>query len=142
MQQERRVIRVVGAAILRGGSCLVVRRGPSISSPGKWEFPGGKVRQGETPREALQRELREELGVVATIGELVGRGVAPNTGGEVIIELEVYRADIVEGVVELREHDAMEWLDAYHPMDLEWAAADVPVLPELRALLRREAVAP
>ena len=90
-------IHVVGAAIIDGGRCLVMRRGPHVSSAGKWEFPGGKVRAGEAPATALARELHEELGVRAEVGALIDTGVAPNTTGEVTIRLEVYRARIVAG---------------------------------------------
>jgi mutator protein MutT len=55
-------LHVVGAAIARGETCLVARRGPSMSLAGKWEFPGGKVEVGESAPDALAREILEELG--------------------------------------------------------------------------------
>jgi 8-oxo-dGTP diphosphatase len=52
-------MRVVGAAIVEAGLCLVAQRGPAMAEPGKWEFPGGKVEAGENPRAALAREVAE-----------------------------------------------------------------------------------
>jgi (d)CTP diphosphatase len=59
---------VVGALVERAGLLLLARRGPAERHPGLWELPGGKVEPGETPPEALRRELSEELGVEARIG--------------------------------------------------------------------------
>ena len=78
---------VVGAAIVRDGRCLVAKRSPTMRAPGKWEFPGGKVEVGETPHDALVREISEELGVTIEVGALLGRGTATP------IVLDVYLAD-------------------------------------------------
>ena len=64
------MIRVVAAIIEQNGRVLICQRSSSGTFGGKWEFPGGKMRPSETPREALERELREELGVPSTIGGL------------------------------------------------------------------------
>lgn len=130
------VVHVVGAALLRtepAHRCLVARRGPHVSSPGLWEFPGGKVEKGEDPRAALTRELREEMAIATRVDRFLGRG-------EVISEdrylvLDVYVAYWVAGEIRLRDHDAARWLRASELTSLEWAAADVPVLDELRSLL-------
>ena len=64
---------VAAALIERGGKTLICRRRPDQSHAGKWEFPGGKVEGGESPAQALRRELREELGIEARVGPLVAR---------------------------------------------------------------------
>ena len=64
------MIRVVAAIIEQDGQVLICQRQPGRIFAGKWEFPGGKMRPSETPRQALERELREELGVSPKIGEL------------------------------------------------------------------------
>lgn len=130
-------IHVVGAAILDGGTCLAVQRGAAMSQPLQWEFPGGKVEAGETPQEALSREIIEELGVEIRVGELLGTGTAPVSapGGRKVIRLDVYQARIVAGTVELREHRDQRWLTAAELPQLTWAAADRPVLPRLASLL-------
>jgi 8-oxo-dGTP diphosphatase len=67
------VIRVVAAVIERGGRILICQRRAGDPMAGKWEFPGGKIRRSETPRAALARELREEIGVEANIGDAIYR---------------------------------------------------------------------
>jgi mutator protein MutT len=64
------MIRVVAAIIEQDGRVLICQRPANGTFGGKWEFPGGKMRPSETPREALERELREELAVPSTIGEI------------------------------------------------------------------------
>ncbi|WP_152354028.1 NUDIX domain-containing protein [Brachybacterium subflavum] len=66
-------IAVVGAIIVRDGLVFAARRSPERSAGGLWEFPGGKVEPGETPQEALVRELREELGVRVEVGARAAR---------------------------------------------------------------------
>jgi len=129
-----RHVHVVGAAILRDGRCLAARRGPGMRLPGKWEFPGGKVEDGEDPRAALARELREELGLEVAVGTLLGTGTAADGG--VRVHLDVYVATVVAaGEPSLVEHSAVRWVSGDEIDGLDWAKADVPVLPALRALL-------
>ena len=101
---------------------------------GKWEFPGGKVEDGEDPRAALARELREELGLDVDVGALLGTGYA--TDGESTVRLDVYVASLTaDGELRLLEHSEARWVSAAELDGLDWAEADVPVLPQLRALL-------
>lgn len=127
-------VHVVGAAILDGDRCLVAQRGPTMSSPSAWEFPGGKVEPGESPRQALRRELREELGVEAEILDRLGTASAP--AGRRTIVLEVFFARLVSGNPEPREHQALRWIGAPEVGDLDWCAPDRPLLPALERRLR------
>ena len=127
-------IHVVGAAILRtraDGSieCLVTRRAPHVRSAGLWEFPGGKVEPGETPRAALARELREELAIDVEVGAFLDRGVAEV--GERTIVLDVYETTWIDGELRLSDHDQTLWIGSGGVDALDWAAADVPVLDAL-----------
>ncbi len=135
-----REIHVVGAAILHRGRCLVARRGPGMSLAGKWEFPGGKVEPGEGPREALAREIREELGLEIEVGLVAGRGTV--TAGERFIVLDVYFAELTGGALALAEHSEVSWHAADTLMTLDWAEADVPVLESVRARLEAEPLSP
>src|SRR5690348_11025220 len=67
------MIQVVAAILERAGKILIGQRTPEQSHPLKWEFPGGKVERGETPAQALRRELEEELGITAAAGEEITR---------------------------------------------------------------------
>ena len=128
---------VVGAAILRNGRVLAARRVAKTEVAGGWEFPGGKVEPGETPEEAVVREVREELGCdVAVTGMLPGE--VPIKAGYV---LRVALARLVSRLVSgdpgpvPHEHDAIRWLAPEELYDIRWLDADRPFLPALRDLL-------
>ncbi|HOT35519.1 MAG TPA: 8-oxo-dGTP diphosphatase MutT [Candidatus Latescibacteria bacterium] len=90
-----RPIEVVAAVIRRGGRVLVTQRNPDSHMGGLWEFPGGKVEPGETHAEALKRELREELGVRAVVGEQITsiRHAYPDR----TVHLHFYRTELRDG---------------------------------------------
>ncbi len=126
-------LRVVGAAILRHGTFLAAQRQQPMADPLKWEFPGGKVEPGEDSRQALVREIREELALDIEVGDRLGRGTG--TGGGRTIVLDVYTATVVGGEIRLAEHRQVGWFRAADIDRLDWAAADRPVLPALRRVL-------
>jgi len=123
---------VVGAAILRDGRCLVAQRSERMRMPLQWEFPGGKVELDEDPRAALRRELAEELGLSVHVHELIG------TGETVDVRLDVYRVEVVAGEPSPMEHAQVAWLEPKELSDLDWAEADVPIVPRVVALLSRQ----
>ena len=124
---------VVGAAIIQDTRCLVARRGPGMSLAGKWEFPGGKVERGESPASALEREIHEELGAKIEVGDKLGRG--ESLVGSTRIQLDVFAAGLGSGTIHPREHSEVRWAEAHELDELEWANADVPLLPAVRARL-------
>lgn len=124
-------VSVVGAALLRDARVLASRRTGPPRLAGFWEFPGGKVEPGETDEQALVRELQEELGCEALIGERIGPDLLI---GETAV-LRVYLATLVSGEPALRDHDAHRWLAAHELDDVAWIPVDAPVLPPLRAQL-------
>ena len=132
---DLKTIHVVGAAIIEGGKCLVAQRGPGSSLAGKWEFPGGKPEDGETPEAALARELFEELGVITKIGEWVGRG--ESQVGNARIVLDVYLGELKNsGDLHANEHSELRWVDVRGLTELDWPDADVPIVPLVQALMR------
>ena len=124
-------VSVVGAALLRDGRVLASRRTGPAHLAGLWEFPGGKVEDGETDAVALARELAEELGVSCRIGERLGPDLQI---GETAV-LRVYLCDDVVGEPRLVDHDAHRWLAADELDDVPWIPADAPLVDELRQLL-------
>jgi 8-oxo-dGTP diphosphatase len=106
-----------------------------MSQAGKWEFPGGKVEAGETPQQALVREIEEELGAVISVERHLARG----RSGPIV--LDVYTAQLVAGEPEAREHAEIAWLDADGVRGLDWAEADVPAAHEVAELLAGKAQA-
>jgi 8-oxo-dGTP diphosphatase len=123
--------RVVGAALVREGRVLAARRTAPAAAAGRWEFPGGKVEDRESPEAALVREIAEELGVEI----VVRRWLAGTARIGATHELTVAVADIVDGEPEPAEHDLVRWLGPAELEDVDWLDPDRPFLPELRTLL-------
>jgi mutator protein MutT len=123
---------VVGAAIVRDGRVLAARRTDPPELAGLWEFPGGKVEPGETPEQAVVREIAEELGVTVRLERWLGPEV--DIAGGWVLTVAVVR--IVEGVPTLTDHDEIRWLGPDELGEVTWGAPDVPFLPEVAALLR------
>lgn len=121
---------MVGAAIVRDGRVLAARRTAPAETAGRWEFPGGKVDDGETDAESLVREVEEELGVRVTVG--------PWLAGEEPIGpyvLRVALASLDGGEPAPTEHDEVRWLTAGELGDVDWLEGDRPFLTELSHLL-------
>jgi 8-oxo-dGTP diphosphatase len=123
---------VVGAAVVRCGTLLAARRTTPPATAGRWELPGGKVEPGETPEEALVREVGEELGCRVSV-EVWLEGVQP-VGAAHTLRAAVCRLDANSprpGV----GHDQLRWLSPEELDDVDWLEPDRPFLAELRELL-------
>ena len=125
------LVGVVGAALVRDGRVLASRRTEPPRLAGLWEFPGGKVEDGESDGDALVRELREELRVEVAVGARLGDDVALGTTGV----LRVYLCRLLSGEPALVDHDAHRWLSADELLDVPWIPADLPLVEQLRGLL-------
>jgi 8-oxo-dGTP diphosphatase len=116
---------VVAGAVCHEGRLLAARRSAPPELAGGWELPGGKVEPGETPEQALVRELREELGVETEPLERVP-GEWPLGRGHV---LRVWTARLIEGEPSpLEDHDELRWLSPDDLDSVDWLPQDVPAV--------------
>jgi 8-oxo-dGTP diphosphatase len=123
--------RVVAALILNHeGKILVCQRTRHQVMPMKWEFPGGKIEQGEQPRDALRRELEEELGILAKIGEEVARIQHVYKGGG-SVELRFYVVHEYQGEIENRIFRDVQWADRKDLPAYDFLEADLELVKEL-----------
>ena len=93
----KKIIEVVGAAIIKEDKVLVMQRSNQMTLPGMWEFPGGKVEANETEQEALIREIKEELSVTINILDYINEASYDYEFGTV--QLKVYTAEIISGQI-------------------------------------------
>lgn len=121
-----RHLHVACAIIEQDGRVLAAQRSAAMTLPLKWEFPGGKIEAGESPEECLIRELMEELGVTV----LVGAALSPSTHGypDFTVTLYPFTCRLAGGVVTMHEHHALQWIEPQRMEELDWAAADLPVI--------------
>ncbi|HON24241.1 MAG TPA: (deoxy)nucleoside triphosphate pyrophosphohydrolase, partial [Syntrophales bacterium] len=116
---------VTAAVLERDGRILIARRKRGDRMADKWEFPGGKLEEGETPEACLRREMQEEFGIEVAVGPFVGRSLHAYPHGE--IDLVAYRVNHLCGVFQLRDHEEIRWVC---PADLgfyDFSAADIPI---------------
>lgn len=130
MNTEKKTIRVVAAIIRDGDKIFATQRGHG-EFKGGWEFPGGKIETGETPEEALIREVREELDTEIAVGELVE--TVEYDYPTFHLSMECFWAEVVSGELVLKEHAAARWLTKEELGNVEWLPADVGVIERLRA---------
>lgn len=123
------MIRVTCAIIFHENKILVTQRGPGMKQPFKWEFPGGKIEDGETDEACILRELKEELNISATLtGKLKD---CFYDYGDFQITLIPFTAEFKSGKLTLSEHMNFAWLSPDELTSLDWAPADVEVVGEL-----------
>ena len=96
---------------------------------GGWEFPGGKIEDGETPQEALKREIMEELDTVIEVGELIHTVEYDYPAFH--LSMDCFLASIVSGELGLKEHEDARWLSMDELDDLEWLPADVELVERI-----------
>lgn len=123
-------INVVGAIIIEKGKILCAKRGTEKSLPNLWEFPGGKIEEGETPQQALFRELEEELLVEVEVKPEPFEFTSYDYDfGRV--NLETFICVLKKGTPKLTEHIEVRWLKPKELSLLEWAPADIPAVEKL-----------
>ena len=122
-------IDVVAAMILHEGKVLATQRGYGDMAGG-WEFPGGKIEPGETPEEALVREIQEELEVVIGVDDLLM--VVDYDYETFHLHMHCFLCHVASGNLELHEHMAARWLDADTIDSVDWLPADEEVIQAIK----------
>ena len=124
--------RVVAALIVKEAKLLVCQRTRHQTMPLKWEFPGGKIEEGEQPRYALRRELEEELGILATVGDEVKRiqHEYPNGG---MVELRFFVVREYQREIENRIFRDIRWVEPKDLPTYDFLEADLTLVQDLSA---------
>jgi len=126
-----KTIHVAAAIIARNGRIFATRRGYGPFKDG-WEFPGGKLEKGETPEEALRREIREELGVSVRVGKLFD--TVEYDYPEFHLSMQCFFCAITAGEPILLEHEDACWLTPGRLGTLDWLPADLALIRKLETL--------
>jgi 8-oxo-dGTP diphosphatase len=126
--------KVAAAVVERDGKVLVARRKPGMVAGGLWEFPGGKLEEGEAAEKGLEREIEEEMGVRARVGELLCS--VPFEGEIMSFELVVFRTELLGDDFRLTDHDEIRWLE---PAEMDESLFSKPDRPIVRMLAGRPA---
>ncbi len=121
-------MRVVAAVIKADDKIFATQRGYG-DFKGGWEFPGGKVEEGETPEAALKREILEELDTEIAVGELID--TIEYDYPDFHLSMDCFWCEIVKGDLVLKEHEAAKWLDKESLYSVEWLPADVALLEKI-----------
>ena len=135
MQTVNKRIRVVAALIRKEDQVFATQRGYGAYKDW-WEFPGGKVETGETPEEALVREIREELGAGIAVDRYLT--TVEYDYPEFHLSMDCFWCHIEEGELVLLEHEAAKWLPLCHLRQVDWLPADVLVVEKIEEALSRE----
>lgn len=126
----KRQVFVVAGAIIKDGKVFAAQRGDHGETRFKWEFPGGKIEVGETPQQALARELREELHIEVDVHELITSIV--DEYDTQVLHIDTYRCSLLKGEPVLTEHLAMAWSNKEELDMLSFSHADRPTLEKIK----------
>lgn len=127
-----KTINVVAAVIMKEGKVFATQRGYGEFKDG-WEFPGGKVEAGESPEEALCREICEELEVEVNVGDLIDTIEYDYPAFH--LSMKCYACTIAGGSPHLLEHESARWLSADQLDSVAWLPADITLIPKIAGLL-------
>ena len=124
-----KVVKVVAAIIAQEGRIFATQRGYGEFKDG-WEFPGGKIEEGETPQQALVREIQEELDTEVEVGDLLG--TVEYDYPTFHLSMQCFLCRIKSGRLNLKEHEAARWLAEDELDGVDWLPADIEVLEWIR----------
>ena len=124
-----KTVRVVAAVIRKDDKIFATQRGYGEFKDG-WEFPGGKIEEGETPEQALAREIKEELDTEIQVGKLID--TIEYDYPKFHLSMDCFWCEIMQGGLELKEHEAARWLSKEELYSVDWLPADVGVIERIK----------
>ncbi len=127
-----KTIRVVAAVIKNKNKIFATARGYG-ELKGQWEFPGGKIEVGETPQEALVREIKEELDTTIQVGDLID--TVEYDYPTFHLSMDCFWCDIVEGDLKLLEAESARWLSKEELYNVKWLPADIKLVESISKML-------
>ena len=126
MSDTKKSINVVAVLIEQDGKVFAAQRAYG-ELKGKWEFPGGKIEPGETPEEALVREIKEELSADIHVGKLLH--TVEWDYPKFHLTMHCYMCSLIADALHLNEHEAAKWLTASTLSSVNWLPADLALIP-------------
>ena len=133
MQTVKVVAAIIKAVNENGETIIFATQRGYGDFKGGWEFPGGKIESGETPQEALKREIIEELDTEVSVGELMD--TVEYDYPQFHLSMDCFWCQIVRGNLVLKEHEAARWLTKDELNNVEWLPADITLIEKIRNLL-------
>ena len=124
-----KTVRVVAAVIRKDDKIFATQRGYGEFKDG-WEFPGGKIEEGEAPEQALAREIKEELDTEIRVGKLID--TIEYDYPKFHLSMDCFWCEIMQGGLELKEHEAARWLSKEELYSVDWLPADVGVVERVK----------
>lgn len=131
-----KTVKVAAAVIRKGGKIFATERGYGEFKD-MWEFPGGKIEEGESGREALMREIKEELDTTVDVGEYID--TVEYDYPSFHLSMECYWCTVREGRLTLLEHENALWLDRDSLLSVEWLPADLVIIEKVKKGLEKQA---
>ena len=130
MEKSEKILKVTAAILEKDGKFLIAKRKKDDVLGGLWEFPGGKIEDGETAEECLARELKEELEIEVEVGTLItsNKHVYPNG----IFELLAYKVEHISGNFVLNDHDEVKWITIDEISKYDFPPASTPIINYLK----------
>lgn len=124
------LIEVTAAILIKDNRLLIAQRKSKDKLPSKWEFPGGKIENDETPEECLKREIKEEFGIDVSVGEFLGESVYHYD--HISIRLLAYRTFWNTGEIKLKAHQSIRWVTINQIDQFDFLPADIPFVQKIR----------
>ncbi|MCM3730105.1 8-oxo-dGTP diphosphatase MutT [Fictibacillus nanhaiensis] len=122
--------KVTAVLLKHNGKLLIAKRDEQRELGNLWEFPGGKIEQGETPEECLTREIKEEFQITIKVEEYYDESIYEYEFGS--IHLLVYWASWIDGKISATEHEDYKWVTVGELHNFNFAPADIPIVERLR----------